>query len=267
VEADPRGCVTGFREKGIAGPGWINAGISILPATLPDRIGSLPCSLEQDIYPALAREGRLHAIPQRGFFVDIGLPETYRAAQITLPTAIRRPAVFFDRDGVLNKDAGYTHRVSDLRLTEGAGEAVALARARGFQTVVVTNQAGIGHGYYSEADMTRFHDALNAALRLKGGWIDAFLHCPFHPEAAVERFRHPDHPDRKPRPGMILRAARMLEIDLSRSLLIGDRETDLLAAKAAGIRAAPYQGGRLDALLKEVLAAVPETPLARSDVR
>ncbi|MBJ2151024.1 HAD-IIIA family hydrolase [Paracoccus sp. IB05] len=255
VEADATGRVTGFREKGVTGPGQINAGLTVLPAAVLDRITALPCSIEQEIYPALAAEGLLHAVPQDGFFIDIGLPETYAEAQIALPAATRRPAVFFDRDGVLNRDSGYTHRIEDLTLTEGAAAAVALARANGFQTVVVTNQAGIGRGLYTEADMNAFHAALNAALRREGGWIDAFYHCPFHPEAQIDALRHADHPDRKPNPGMILRAARDMDIDLSRSLLIGDRQSDLQAAQAAGIRSGLYNGGRLVDLLQDILNA------------
>ncbi|WP_198672192.1 HAD-IIIA family hydrolase [Pseudogemmobacter bohemicus] len=253
VEADAAGLVTGFREKGVAGPGQINAGLTVLPAEVLDRITALPCSIEQEIYPALAAAGLLHAVPQEGFFIDIGLPETYAEAQTALPAATRRPAVFFDRDGVLNRDSGYTHRISDLELIPGAAEAVALARAQGFQTVVVTNQAGIGRGLYSEAEMDLFHQALNAALRRHGGWIDAFYHCPFHPEAQIGALRHPDHPDRKPNPGMILRAARDMDIDLTRSFLIGDRESDLQAARTAGIRSGLFQDGRLDDVLQDLL--------------
>jgi histidinol-phosphate phosphatase family protein len=255
VEADAEGIVTGFREKGVAGPGMINAGISVLPSAVLDRITRTPCSIETDIYPALAAEGLLHAVPQEGFFIDIGLPETYAEAQETLPRALHRPALFLDRDGVLNRDdSGYTHRIDDLRLMPGAGRAVARARALGFATVVVSNQAGIGRGLYDVAAMQAFHHALNEALRRDGGWVDAFYHCPFHPEAVLPEFRAANHPDRKPNPGMLLRAARDMGINLAASVLIGDRDTDLAAAAGAGCAGVLYAGGDLEPVVQAALA-------------
>lgn len=244
--------VTGFQEKGRVGAGLINAGISVLTRDMVELIDAIPCSLETDIYPILASEGRLHGIVQEGYFIDIGLPETYEDAQTALPEALRRPAVFFDRDGVLNEDKGYTHRIEDLKLMPGAAKAVAMARDHGFATVVVTNQAGIARGLYTERDMASFHSALNLALRREGGWIDAFYHCPFHPDGAVEAFRA-DHPDRKPAPGMILRAAKDLDIVLEGSFLIGDKDSDIQAATAAGISGHIYTGGPLDRLLADVI--------------
>jgi D-glycero-D-manno-heptose 1,7-bisphosphate phosphatase len=130
---------------------------------------------------------------------------------------------------------------------------VALARSLGYTTIVVTNQAGIARGLYTEADMTIFHGALNAALRQSGGWIDAFYHCPYHPQATLPQWQAENHPDRKPNPGMLLRAARDLDIDLAGSVLFGDRDSDIVAAGSAGLRGVLYTGGDLDALLGETL--------------
>lgn len=254
VTADTAGRITGFREKGVPGRGWINAGLSVLPRDVLDMIGDLPCQVESDIYPRLASEGRLHTVVQDGYFIDIGLPETYAEAQQALPRALHRPALFLDRDGVLNRDAnGYAHRVEDLALIPGAGKAVARARTAGFVPIVVTNQSGIARGYYGEAEMHAFHRALNEALRRDGGWIDAFYHCPFHADATIAALKIADHPDRKPNPGMLLRAAAALDIDLAASLLIGDRESDLAAARAAGLRGVLFKGGDLDAEVKAIL--------------
>lgn len=244
--------VTGFEEKGHTGAGSINAGISVLTRDMIDLIEKIPCSLEKDVYPKLVSQGRLHGISQSGYFIDIGLPETYEDAQTALPAALRRPAVFFDRDGVLNEDEGYTHRVDDLKLLPGAAAAVAFARSKGFSTVVVTNQAGIARGLYEEDDMRSFHRALNLALRREGGWIDAFYHCPYHPEGVVEKFRG-DHPDRKPAPGMILRAASDMDLEISHSFLVGDKDSDLEAARAAGIDGYLYSGGALDGFLTKLI--------------
>lgn len=149
-----------------------------------------------------------------------------------------QPVVFFDRDGTLNFDAGYTHRPEDLRWRPGAIAAVREVNARGWRAVVITNQAGIGRGLYDEAAMHRFHAHMQAELSAEGARIDAFYFCPFHADAVIERFRHPNHPDRKPNPGMILRALADLNADPARALMLGDGEHDVAAARAAGIAGA-----------------------------
>lgn len=166
-----------------------------------------------------------------------------------------RPAVFFDRDGVLNLDeGGYTHRPEDLVWTPGAREAVRLANDAGWTTVVVTNQSGVARGYYDEAAVDAFHAHMQAELAQAGARIDAFYACFHHADAADARWRHSDHPDRKPNPGMILRAAREHDLELGRSVLIGDRPSDLEAARRAGVRGVLYAGGDLAAVLREALS-------------
>ncbi|MBB2169637.1 HAD family hydrolase [Gluconacetobacter aggeris] len=162
------------------------------------------------------------------------------------------PAVFFDRDGVLNVDTGYPHRPENLTLLPGAGEAVALIRRRGYRAIVVTNQSGIARGLFGEKDVELFHARLVSALAKKGGAIDAFYFCPYHPQAMIERYRC-DHPDRKPNPGMIERAIADFAIDRSRSILIGDKNTDIEAALAAGIRGYLFTGGNLFDFVSSIL--------------
>lgn len=132
-----------------------------------------------------------------------------------------RPALFLDRDGVLNEDRGYTHKIADLAWIPGAIATVRKANDMGVIVCVVTNQAGIARGIYTMADAEAFHAAMAAELAREGAHIDAFYLCPFHPEAAIEAYRHPDHADRKPNPGMILKALSEWPIDPARSLLIG----------------------------------------------
>lgn len=165
-----------------------------------------------------------------------------------------RPAVFFDRDDVLNVDrGGYTHKVEDLVWTPRAREAVKLANDARRLTVVVSNQSGVGRGYFDEAALDAFHAAMQAGLAEIEARIDAF-YCCFHHAEALEPWRHPDHPDRKPNPGLLLRAARELGIDLPASVLIGDRESDMEAARRAGVRPFLYAGGDLEALVRTALA-------------
>lgn len=167
------------------------------------------------------------------------------------PTPALKPALFLDRDGVLNEDQGYVHRWEDFRWIAGAREVVAAFNRAGWLVIVVTNQSGVGRGYYTEADMHALHAQMTKELAAAGARIDAFYFCPQHPEAAEAVYRHPDPPDRKPNPGMILRALADWPIDRDRSLLVGDKESDLEAADRAGVRAYHFQGDDLAAFLAE----------------
>lgn len=146
-----------------------------------------------------------------------------------------RPAAFLDRDGVLNVDHGYVHRLDELDLVPGAAEAVRLMNDAGYLVIVVTNQSGVARGRYSENDVRRFNDELAKRLAAEGARIDAFYYCPHHPEGTIARYRLACD-CRKPRPGMLVQAARDFDIDRGRSFLIGDRHGDSEAAAAFGIR-------------------------------
>lgn len=166
-----------------------------------------------------------------------------------------RPVVFFDRDATLTEDKGYTHKPEDLRWLPGAIEAIAHVNARGWLAVVVTNQAGIGRGYYDEAAMHAFHARMQEELAAHSARIDAFFHAPHHPEASLEALRHPNHPDRKPNGGMLLRAFTDLPADPMRALLLGDQAHDVEAARRAGVTGVQTSGGDLYGDLLRGIAA------------
>lgn len=166
----------------------------------------------------------------------------------------RRHAVLFDRDGVLNVDHGYAHRPDQLEWIAGAKAAVAALNRAGILVLVVTNQSGVARGYYTEAHIDEFHAAMQEDLAAVGGRIDGFYHCPFLADAEVEDYRHPDHPDRKPNPGMLLRAMADFGVDPADALMIGDRESDMQAAAAAGVAGHRFHGGDLSAFLERILA-------------
>lgn len=144
-----------------------------------------------------------------------------------------RPAAFLDRDGVINEDRGYVHRAEDFQLLPGVVEALQLL-ARDHVLVVVTNQSGIARGYYTEAQHHALSDHLRGLLKPADVEIAAVYHCPHHPEAALAQWRR-ECDCRKPGPGMLLRAAEELGLDLSASLLAGDRGSDIAAGRAAGV--------------------------------
>jgi D-glycero-D-manno-heptose 1,7-bisphosphate phosphatase len=173
-----------------------------------------------DAFPS---EGRFHA----------GLGMWVRAPGA--PLASPRPALFLDRDGVIVEDPGYLSRGADVILIPGAAEVIGLANRRAVPVIVVTNQSGIGRGYYGWDQFLEVEDALAGELGRAGAVIDAVFACPYHRDV-VGPWAHPAHPARKPRPAMLLAAKRFLNIDLENSWIVGDQRGDLLAGYNAGLR-------------------------------
>lgn len=239
------GYVVAFREKArCSGPASINAGVGVFRREILTFVEREPSSIELDVYPRLAAARAILGEEFEGYFIDIGTPELLVIARKDLADK-RRPAVFFDRDGVLNRDAGYCYRVEDLEWIPGAVEAIRCVNESGAFAIVVSNQAGVARGRFREADIDSFHSAMSAQLAAAGAHIDAFYFCPYHPDAVDAEWRHPDHPDRKPNPGLIRRASTEWPIDMAASLLIGDKGSDMEAARRAGIRGLLFPGGDL----------------------
>ena len=146
-------------------------------------------------------------------------------------------ALFLDRDGVVNEEVGYLHRIEEVRFVEGIFSLCRTAISLGYRLIVVTNQAGIARGFYTEADFHALMDFIQAELRTQGIRFDAVYHCPYHPEHGVGPYKR-EHEDRKPGTGMLRRGAREFDISLADSVMIGDRYSDIGAANAAGLRQA-----------------------------
>ena len=151
-------------------------------------------------------------------------------------TTVLRPTAFLDRDGVINIDTGYPHRPEDLVLTPTAAQGIARLNQARCLTIVVTNQSGVARGLFDLAAVNRFHTTLQQRLSEHGARIDAFYVAPWHPAGKIARFAI-DHPDRKPGPGMILRAMAEWPVDRHRAILFGDKTSDIAAAERAGIPA------------------------------
>ncbi len=155
-----------------------------------------------------------------------------------------KPAVFFDRDGVLNIDKGYIFQPKDFEWNEGAREAIALLSQKDYLVFVVTNQSGVARGFYSEDDIKNLHAFMQEELAKIGTQIDAFYYCPHHPDGSVPGYTR-ECDCRKPAPGMIEAALGDFAIDKEKTFLVGDKPTDVKAAENAGIKGYLYKQGNL----------------------
>lgn len=153
----------------------------------------------------------------------------------TVKSKAGRAAVFLDRDGTINVEKEYLHRSEEFEFIPGAPEAIRILKEAGYLVVVVTNQSGVARGYYDEAAVHRLHRFVDRELATVGASIDAYYLCPHHPHHGIGPYRT-ECACRKPLPGMLLAAAEDLEIDLSRSWIVGDKGADVAAGLAAGCR-------------------------------
>jgi D-glycero-D-manno-heptose 1,7-bisphosphate phosphatase len=244
--------ILSFSEKAAASKnGLISCGIYLLRRELVS-VRKSAYSLETDAFPTVALKRKLCGEVYDNYFLDIGLPETFEQANREVPRRRRRPAAFLDRDGVLNLDVGHAHRPDQLQWMPNATAAIRYLNDRGYFVFVVTNQAGVAKGLYDESAILAFHDNMQWHLFESGAHIDAFYYCPYHSDALVPQYRIAEHPDRKPSPGMILRAGQEWPIEAEGSFLIGDQKSDLEAAAAAGLPGYHFDGSDLLALVKSI---------------
>lgn len=167
---------------------------------------------------------------------------------------MRRPAAFLDRDGILNHDTGYVHRPEQFVWIKGAMDAVRWLNDAGYYVFVVTNQSGVARGYFDEQAVCDLHRWMQGELQKHGAHIDAFEYCPFHPDGVVDYYRTASEL-RKPRPGMILKLQRNWSTDTARSLLIGDKDSDIEAARHADVVGYKFDGGNLLDFVQKCVAA------------
>ncbi len=223
-----------------------------------------------DIFPkALAAGKRLHAYNTSEYIKDMGTPERYAAVRRDWEAGVpeqrgrrSRPAVFLDRDGIINYDVGNLSDIDKFVMIPGAAEAVRRINKAGRLAVLVTNQPVVAKGWLDEKGLDRIHAKLETLLGREGAYLDRIYYCPHHPEQGFEgeRAELKFHCDcRKPRPGMLLRAQRDLNIDMPRSFLFGDRDVDIMAADAAGVgKSVLLEANRPQALLAAVSNTLAE---------
>jgi D-glycero-D-manno-heptose 1,7-bisphosphate phosphatase len=231
--------------------GIIPAGIAAFDRRVLDLLAPTS-SLEHDLLPLLAGRGALHATLQHGWFVDMDTADGLNHARREIASCLDRPALFLDRDGVLNVDHGYVGSQDRWEWVDGAREAVALACEHGWHVFVVTNQAGVARGLYGVPEVDSLLAWLADELRRAGGTLDDFRYCPYHTEAHVDAYRR-ESDWRKPAPGMILDLLKTWELDARRCIMIGDKDTDMQAAAAAGVAGRLFPGGNLLEFVRPLL--------------
>ena len=221
-----------YLEKRGRGAGCINGGVYFFGK---ETLNSFPLnqkfSIEGDFFSKFSEKNNATIVLSDGYFIDIGLPESYKKAQEEIKPYIRNKALFLDRDGVINVDTGYLHKSEDCVFIDGLTGLLQTAKGLGYLNIVVTNQAGIGRGYYSENEFHAFMDWMNACL---GNLVDDYFFCPFHPEHGIGSYRC-DSWDRKPNPGMFEKAIKKHNISPLRSMMIGDNLSDIEAANKVNI--------------------------------
>lgn len=234
------GRLCGFIENGIAPSGYINGGVYFIKRTLLEEIEEDKFSFEKTV---LAGRYDIGVYESDGYFIDIGVPDAYRLAEAEkdkLTSRRKRCAVFLDRDGTINKDTVHLYRREEFEFLPDADKAIAELKKKGYLVTVITNQAGVAKGLYAENDIGILHSYVDSLLREKHSVIaDGYYYCPHHPEATVAKYKL-DCPCRKPNAGLILKAVEDftkagIEIDLNGSYTIGNRISDVLAGKNAGV--------------------------------
>ena len=226
VDVDATHRLVGFAEKGATGPGTINAGVYYFCSDLARSLPRGPLSLECDVLPRLMAEG-VFAQAVTGRFIDIGTPESLAAADGFFGGE-RAGLLILDRDGTLIREKHYLADPNHVELLPGVGMALRQLKKRGYSLAVVTNQSGVGRGYYDESTLDAIHDRMVELLGHEGVELDGIWHCPHAPDVGCRC--------RKPESGLLEDAVMQLGYAPAQCLVVGDKECDIELGRRAGAR-------------------------------
>ena len=261
--------VSAWLTKEDARPQWyknrVNAGLHVIdPAVLdmtaarlpfdvseigePDENGKIrKVDLDRQILKPLCGSGKMYAYDSPEYVKDMGTPERYEAVCRDFQNGIvesknlshPQKAIFLDRDGTINRYVGFLRTIEDFELIDGVAEAIKLINESGYLAIVVTNQPVIARGEVSVSELNLIHNKMETLLGCEGAYVDALYYCPHHPdkgfEGEIEALKF-DCDCRKPKPGMLIKAAEDFNIDIDASWMIGDGKNDVGAGKAAGCK-------------------------------
>lgn len=213
---------------------YMNAGIYFLKKEILKKILKTNYSLENDILPKLILKKKIEGIFSKGFFIDIGTYKNLKIAKKQLYKITKSSAAFLDRDGVINHDTGYVHQIKDFKIKKNVFAAIRYLNKKKINVFIVTNQAGIGKGYFTEKEFINFQTQVKKLLTKNKCYINDLRYSPFHPEAKIKKYRKTTKL-RKPGNLMIKNLKNNWNIDLSKSFMIGDKETDKIAAQSSKI--------------------------------
>ena len=264
--ADENGTVETWLTKEDIRPQWyrnrVNAGLHVINPTVLDMTGIEPeivgtivdgktvkVDLDRQILKPLCGTGKMFCYDSPEYVKDMGTPDRYEAVCKDFATGRvkaknlkqKQKAIFLDRDGTINKYVGFLRDIDDFELLSGAAEAIRKINGSGYLTIVITNQPVIARGEVTREQLEEIHNKMETLLGAEGAYLDAIYYCPHHPHKGYEG----EVPElkiecdcRKPKPGMLLKAAEDFNIDLANSWMIGDGENDIKAGKAAECKTA-----------------------------
>ena len=264
--ADESGAVQRWLTKEDVRPQWyqnrVNAGLHVIDSTVLDMAGidadtigtevdgrRVKVDLDRQILKPLCGTGKMFCYDSPEYVKDMGTPERYEAVcrdfanGVVTAKNLSHPqkAVFLDRDGTINKYVGFLRNIDDFELIPGVAEAIKNINASGYLAIVVTNQPVIARGEVTVEELQLIHNKMETLLGAEGAYLDDIYYCPHHPhkgyEGEIPELKI-DCDCRKPKPGMLIRAAHDFNIDLTQSWMIGDGENDIKAGKAAGCKTA-----------------------------
>ena len=263
IIADENGKVERWLTKEDERPEWynnrVNAGLHIIdPKVLDDCLQNLEIDkqtgypkgkvdLDRQILKPLCGTGLMFCYDSPEYVKDMGTPERFHQVEADYKNGVvesknlrhKQKAIFLDRDGTINKYVGFMRDINDFELIEGVAEAIKQINQSGYLAIVVTNQPVIARGDVSWEELHEMHRKMETLLGIKGAYIDGIYICPHHPDKGFEGERPEYKIDcdcRKPKPGLLLQAAKDFNIDLSQSFMIGDSDRDLEAGKNAGVK-------------------------------
>lgn len=265
--ADKNGAVEQWLAKEDSRPEYyrnrVNAGLHVInPSVLElsgidaDKVGAvgengkpIKVDLDRQLLKPLAGTGKMFCYDSPEYVKDMGTPERYDAACEDYKAGRvsgknlqnKQKAIFLDRDGTINKYVGFLRNINEFELLDGAADAIKKINASGYLAIVITNQPVIARGEVSFEELERIHNKMETLLGKKGAYLDAIYFCPHHPHKGYEGERPElkfDCDCRKPKPGMLLKAAQDFNIDLAQSWMIGDGENDIRAGQNAGCQTA-----------------------------